>query len=404
MSKRYKITLIPLNRFYFGGETSFSVKDKENGENKNRENEENISYIVSSSCFPQQTSLLGMMRFAILSHNPEIFKEGKIIAPKGAKEWIGEESFSVREDGKEKNYGKIAGISSCFLQIRKSKVENEKQVMQCITLYPAPMDREWKVDFLASGTNWEGCKVGELLCIHGVKTQKLPVINGYDPKVFYGNKYVGDGYVLQESEIFIEDSRIGIRRDNQTGKTLDEAYYKQKFYRFADQIRGEKVEIGFVFETVLKEYEFGENFSGCIVQLGGDGSKFRLEAKFIGEMNEEKKPIEKLPVNYWGNNASRCYSKAVLLSDAYLDSPDCLFNISETKVFRFLKTSIEGTKEYYKFRGENTPSKKDKYNLYRRGSVFYFENKKQQDAFEIQIQQHEEFRQIGYNNYRIIKY
>lgn len=389
MSKKYKITLVPLNRFYFGGETSFAIgKDTA---------EANSSYIVASNCFPQQTSLLGMMRFLILEQKGLLSRDK---VPLQGKE-IGQESFSVQENRQRKNYGKIERLSSCFLQISKKQEKGSLDTL----LYPAPLDRSWKVNFLSPSATVFGAKVGNKLYINGKSVNELPVIGGYDPKKGNGgNWYVGKGYVLNESDIFKEDVRIGIRRDNRTGKTLDDAYYKQKFYRFAEQIAGKEVTVSFVFEVVLKESIFENNVCETIVQLGGDGSKFRLKAEFVGDVDEKDRFMVRLPDHFWGNNPSGCYSKAVLLSDAYLNRPDCLFDISETISFRSLFSKVATTTEYDKFNGENSPSKRRKYNLYRRGSVFYFKDKKQQKEFEEEILKFMEFIQIGYNNYEIIKY
>ena len=69
MSK-YIIKLIPTGRFFFGGDMTFTIgKQKETDKSKGEKdsyqiyNEEFSSYIISSLKFPQQTSLLGMLRF-----------------------------------------------------------------------------------------------------------------------------------------------------------------------------------------------------------------------------------------------------------------------------------------------------------------------------------------------------
>ena len=61
----YLITLTPTGRFFFGGDMTFKVGRKD----KNEFNEQFSSYIIKSAMFPQQTSLLGMLRFLILSND-----------------------------------------------------------------------------------------------------------------------------------------------------------------------------------------------------------------------------------------------------------------------------------------------------------------------------------------------
>ena len=57
MSK-YLVKLLPLGKFFFGGDMAFKVNNKETAFS---------SYIIHSFMTPQQTSILGMMRFLILS-------------------------------------------------------------------------------------------------------------------------------------------------------------------------------------------------------------------------------------------------------------------------------------------------------------------------------------------------
>ncbi|MEI6411943.1 MAG: hypothetical protein WCR52_21305, partial [Bacteroidota bacterium] len=55
-TKIWHIRLIPAGQFYFGGERNFSFGEKEDSSN----------YLVKSNYFPQQTGLLGMLRFVLL--------------------------------------------------------------------------------------------------------------------------------------------------------------------------------------------------------------------------------------------------------------------------------------------------------------------------------------------------
>lgn len=390
MSKRYKVTLTPLNRFYFGGETSFLIEGEEFDNS-------NSSYIIASACFPQQTSLLGMLRFLILSNNSDIFANGKISDKAKAEERIGKRSFAI---GGDQDFGKIERLSPCFLQIMTKKGDQSVSSL----FYPAPADIAFSIDFIeAQRKIILDTVVGNFLFVNGSKVGKMPVITGYDAKKGVTRRYVGESGVLKEADIFKEDVRIGIRRNNKTGKTEENAFYKQIFYRFADHINGEKVEVSFTFEVVLKE----ENVipPEAIVELGGDSSKFRLKAELIGEAEDGQEFAMNLPPLYWGNNKCSCFSKVVLLSDAYMERPDCLFDISETKPFRFLKTDVNITEHYNAFgKSKAFPSKSGKCNLYQNGSVFYFNNKNQQDDFERKIKACPEFARIGYNKYVIKRY
>ena len=64
MSKTYFVKLTPTGKFFFGGDMRFGIDGKDG---------EFSSYIIESSVMPQQTSLLGMMRFLLLSNNNDLF-------------------------------------------------------------------------------------------------------------------------------------------------------------------------------------------------------------------------------------------------------------------------------------------------------------------------------------------
>ena len=68
-TNKYKIELTPVDKFFFGGDMTFQV-----GNAKSDFNERFSSYIIKSSYYPQQTSLLGMLRFLILRNaGSEVF-------------------------------------------------------------------------------------------------------------------------------------------------------------------------------------------------------------------------------------------------------------------------------------------------------------------------------------------
>ncbi|MBK9227474.1 MAG: hypothetical protein IPL67_10580 [Ignavibacteria bacterium] len=97
------IKLYPYERFFFGGENTF-------GEN-------NTNYMVRSEFFPQQTSLLGLLRYQILlKAGDDIFKDNRIIDKDGAAKLIGEKSFDPTSTN---DFKKIKCISPVFVSIRR---------------------------------------------------------------------------------------------------------------------------------------------------------------------------------------------------------------------------------------------------------------------------------------------
>ena len=396
-----------METFFFGGEITFTRGKKEfkkqavlsNDETEMKNfNETFSSYIVKSNLFPQQTSLLGMLRYLILSNNPELFSvsENKIKQGKQAdvEKEIGMTSFQLNnKDFKKMDFKKIHSISPCFLQRQT--------------------DSDWK-NLFCSSFDYSLHKVyfekGKSL-LNGLR-QYAPIIEEYKAKDGLTTYYLGDEYPLKESDLFVEDPRIGIDKDY-TGKTKDNAFYKQIFYRFADKFEKEENQFSdqklrFAFYADL-DYNF--NKEKFIISLGGDNSLFVLQATNVENAVQEEeltKDFENaLPNNYFNKQNFDCYGKVVLLSDAYLEKQDvekCIFSINDTISFRFLTSTVSGTKNYYKFSGQNKLQRSnEKINLYQNGSVFYFENEENLKEFEDALKAKECFYQIGYNYFKTIK-
>ena len=104
MSK-YLVTLTPTGKFFFGGDMRFGI---------NGEKEEFSSYIIESLKMPQQTSLLGMMRFLLLSNSNLFDIAGNVIKgeDEDVKNLIGAGSFAVTNDGKSNTFGKIKSLKN----------------------------------------------------------------------------------------------------------------------------------------------------------------------------------------------------------------------------------------------------------------------------------------------------
>ena len=129
MNKTYLITLTPMGKFFFGGDMTFTVNGKDT---------DFTSYIIRSNKFPQQTSLLGMLRFLVLRNDEVVFNNSSqcITNRKEAITLIGAKSFEM--SGNEGNFGVIKSISPCFSQ---AKAE---------TLILEPKAAQIKVDFSES--------------------------------------------------------------------------------------------------------------------------------------------------------------------------------------------------------------------------------------------------------------
>ncbi len=370
MRNKYLIMLTPIGKFFFGGDMTFQVGEKENKTYK-LHNEQFASYIIRSNCFPQQTSLLGMLRFLILS-NSEAFdkKTRKVKNRKEANSLIGERSFEVKDHHKRGNFGKIESISPCFMR--------KKEKGNWINLFPAPMDYKYVVKL----------ENAPFALINGRK-KKVPEVEGYCPKERQEVLFLNGEREVPFSVVFSEDRRVGINKDY-TGITRDTSFYKQISYRFGKKADNgdvnEKVDFCFAFmaETSidLKKYD------GELASLGADSSTF-----IINVTDEE--------VEYTMPDKNSKNKRVVLLSDAYLteeEAAQAVYAITDTVPFRFLKTTLDTTN--YEILSNEVKRSEVRYDLYKRGSVFYFDKEEDRKKFTDALMSKEDFVQIGYNMYR----
>jgi len=401
---KYLITLTPISKFYFGGETTFKRVSREEDEKKKQNksipfydelkkfDNQFGSYVVKSNLFPQQTSLLGMLRFLILSNNKTIFQNNKIIKgnDKTVEKEIGKESFRFSPtDTKKQEFGRINSIFPCFIQRKTANSEDWEDI------YPTPMDHQLDVSFSEK----------KILTIHNkakYNTSKNKDVD-YNPKDGLNLCYLGNKTMLMEEDLFQEDIRIGIDRDFK-GKVKDAAYYKQISYKFKERYKSnnnkevdQSLRFAFYAELDLNNtHNIKEKKH--VISLGGDNSRFILEIKDINNTEPE------LPILYNSGLFNNCFGKIILLSETYLEKQDLqfsFFHISDIVPFRFLTSNINVT-NYYRFTGENKLNRSDKYNLYKRGSVFFFETKEKLQAFETALKKHLGLTQIGYNQFKTI--
>ena len=388
MSK-YLIKLKPIGKYFFGGDMTFEVGDKSNKDY----NSKYSSYIIVSNKFPQQTSLLGMLRYLLLTKSPEVFSlvKNQITNKSDAANIIGQTSFSVIPDHKldekqDSRFGKIVSIGPCFLLHEYSKEDGLVEEY----FHSAPKDFQLMVSFkdgLEAYYNGNALKVPSIR--YKVKKEqpdgekKIEIVK-YSSKAEFDTIYIsGNGSTIKEDEVFIKDTRIGINKSYE-GKTShdDKGYYKQISYRLKD---------GFSFAFVA-EVDF--DLSRCqneLVSLGADGSKFSLSASLLSDGFQT-------PHYPNGITLVEGAYRVILLSDSLLDTEDlkkACFNISGSIPFRFLKTDVNC--ENYNVLGGTVKRSTRKYYLYEKGSVFYFENEKSANEFVEQVVSKEEFHQIGYN-------
>lgn len=356
MTKSYLITLKPTGKFFFGGDMTFKVNNNET---------EYSSYIIKSKRFPQQTSLLGMLRFLLLNNSTgDVFADGKIKDSSMAANLIGRESFGVNEKHEERSYGKIVRLSPCFL------VDGEKPIIQVSRIADEPLSLNFSETAFVNG-------------------HKVVIPNfKYDSK-----KGLADIYDF--SKIYLEDVRIGIKK-RYDGKVMkehrndgnDDALFKQISYCFKNNDGVEAHSYAFAFYAEVDDTVNLKVYDKQLVSLGADSSMFTISVKEECYVEHTIK-----------HNVDKSVFGVVLASPTYIEKKyldEVSYAISDLVPFRFMSTTVE-TKSYNKLSGEIKHS--EKYNLYDMGSLFFFKSSEERDNFLSHVDSYKEFKQIGYNHY-----
>ena len=239
----------------------------------------------------------------------------------------------------------------------------------------------------------------------------IPAMREYDakhpePECMVSNK----GSRIEHGKIFQEVPQVGIYKIKRrfstrrtTGdKEAEKGFYKQISYCFKEH------DWQFAFLADLEENAAKKLCeylmdSGVVTHIGGERSPFNFSMKKCDE------GFLSLPAHtvYDTGSALTNYTKAILLSEAYVEDPIydyCDFAFTDTVDFRFLQTSVLKTKNYHRLWTEKSKDdsavrkSKIKYNLFQRGSVFYITENKIEE-FKQAIEKAQAFRQIGCNSY-----
>ena len=185
---------------------------------------------------------------------------------------------------------------------------------------------------------------------------------------------------INKSEIFIEDISNGINRDIHTGKTEDNALFKQVSYRLKEGFR-----FAFYAEVDLDKLK---DYNGQVVSVGADNSQFMIG---IEECEQQKEEETK------GNVVT-------LLSPTYLTKEDLAsvrFAITDTIPFKCMRTNTQTVKSYNKRYEKGVMEYSQKLSLFDTGSVFYFSSESDTSTFATKLKAHADFYQIGYNHYQV---
>jgi CRISPR-associated protein Cmr3 len=361
------VEIKPVGYYFFGNErTSRTV-------NKDKYKQTVMNYFASSNLLPQQTALLGMLRYAILAW------QDMLNAPITDKEKIiGAGNFHFEKDTP---YGWIERISPLVL----FKTETKEVFL------PVGMDHQ---KYKGSKT---GSSVQDVTLYYSSLTEKhysgkvdhgLPVLNNYVYKEdMHSFWYSEKGESLSEKDIFKSITKVGVDKEKK-----DEAFYKQTFHGLNK---------GFSFGLWIDFTESADisklTKNEIIVPFGADQGMFRL--KLVDDIDSVFQTKDK---------PSTKVQKVVLMSDSWITDDffnQIEFGITDYIDFRYI---FSAKQNYYQMKEDairknqadietSMAAKSDKFVLMKRGSVIY-----PTPHFDFILLDHPAFQRIGYNIYKTI--
>ena len=370
----YKITLTPLAPYFFGSERSFN-------------SDNNANYFVKSRLFPQQSTLLGLLRYDILRRNDLLASPGQgLSTPQKAEALVGAHSFSPTKS--QATYGIIKQLFPLLLTPDKDQLYGI-----------APLDKNLEVG--------QAEIMPEAYYTLQGKRERPPTTSFtyYDEKEKKDKDWLGKNGLCHDfvnllnfsssvkaDEIFVPQEQVGIIKES-GGIDDSKGFYRQRKYNFKNGWQ-------FCFyaeiadENLTTSYE--KDPQSCI-PVGGERVPFCLLAEKVSQLPEILNP----------NKASNS-SKLVLLSDAFV--PDlfpllsqCTYAfVGDSIDFRSIFTETAKTKQYYNLTGRDKALQhyragfSKRYQLIPKGSVFALPTT-QLGTFKQTISQFSPWREIGYN-------
>lgn len=343
------LKLTPKGKFFFGGDRTFAS--------------ERQSYFAHSEYFPQQTALLGMLRYSILK------KEGALNQDNTVKTAFIGNDFNLEKN----NFQKIKCLSPVFIL-------------------------EDNVSWLPVGKDWQVYKKNDrnnlVTKLNFDNEANLPLEN-FEAKQKFDvllAPFCNGKFNLEKarclSDFFKTHEQVGNEKARD-GITKDDAFYKHDLLSF---IRCE--------HTFKQKYSFGlwvetDSYSmeGINAAMLGRESDFKVEV--LKDIENVFDTISNL------SNQVENPEKIVLLSNAYIEDVEQLRNESEFVLsgspipFRFITS--DKANNYYKMSKDNSRRSKQFYML-EKGTVIYPKNINKVRK----ILDHTAFQTIGYNYYQLL--
>lgn len=395
MSK-YLVKLKPLTPFFFGGENTFG--------------EGEVNYFAKSNYLPQQTTILGFLRYELLSQN------GLIGTDPVSQKWadlIGSQSFECVDNKFTASFGAIKNISPVFIMDdnnsyitqsldwayyeddKRSKIIHEcKMIAKNIEPIHIRFDDADKITFVDSSKSFI-----PILEVGGKK---------YDPKLGLASLWVSsDGTKMKHWDFnegykddgnvgngfFVSKSQIGIHRDTNKSKTQKGDFYKQIYKSFDD------ANTCFAFYTDI-ELPVGKILTSRVTTMGGERSVFEM---IISKVNEHLPSFDLLFRDAFVASHPKRKNVLIMTSDVFCHQSilnRCKFAITDSIPFRNITSKqVSGVNYAALDRTNKEKAKlfktKELIYLLKRGSILYVDDSQ---ATKKDIESITPFYNIGYNH------
>ena len=253
---RYLIKLKPLEPYIFGTEQGFDYPG-ERGTGKE-------SYFVKSAEIPEQTTLLGMIRFALLSHNKLLNTSFSYTAEnrEEMKKLIGPDSFSFLSE-KEQDFGVIERLSPLFLL-------NEKGEILVKNPFHNVAKEEKQIENRSRKSGYVPMEMEDEEMLTEMGRIRLPKGSEFRAKEGYGTGYINlmDGEKTIETDLFQSVAVTGNRKNNKMADEKD-SFFKQEMIAL-------KQGYSFAFLLDLKEDVI---LPESVVYMGKKKSAFAFRAE-----------------------------------------------------------------------------------------------------------------------------
>jgi hypothetical protein len=344
---RYIATITPLEPYTFGTDQGSRYEGaRETGKE---------SYIIESSLMPEQTTILGTLRYIVLANKGLLrsdFNYGNDRSKIDAA--IGSESFSFKAS--DRKFGVIKSISPIYIVANTADNENPKSKKIYIS---NPFCNKHGRDVEKTDFGFEPVKMEENTIFTSFGKIQLPAEDEYKAKDGHGNGFIeiteNALEIKQGHELFAKNVITGNRADNRNQDNKD-GFFKREIVSFNH--KSEKADnVKYSFEV---EIEADENsFPNQIVAYMG-----RKRSAFLFKFEKtDGDSIDTKAKNALKSVGSKWY---YALSDLYLENYKAeQFAFVETKKIRNLETHL--SKDSYVSKREKS---EQRITLIKAGSVF----------------------------------